>query len=297
MKNPNLTRVSGIAQHLCCACTIATVFAVCAATKAFGFEATSTMARGYPAPFDIDQPWTPHKAHGHSNSKIGDAPSAPGAKSVEIVNLERPLFAVISIADQHVSIYNNQGLVARSAISTGMPGHPTPKGVFTIIGRERYHRSNIYSDAPMPFMQRITWSGIAMHLGVVPGHPASHGCIRLPAEFAAKLWGLTRLGERVVISPQEVTPIEFTHPMLPAPKMRVARSSGSRLAASGSRLWSAASDQSASIRRTAQGQGCCRKGRGRQFHKRDVHGRSRGAAGSDSLGGGAHSGRSCPLFS
>jgi len=66
-----------------------------------------------------------------------------------------------------------------------MLGHPTPKGVFTIIGRERYHRSNIYSDAPMPFMQRITWSGIAMHLGVVPGHPASHGCIRLPAGFAA----------------------------------------------------------------------------------------------------------------
>ena len=222
MKNPNLTRVSGVAQHLCCACTIATVFAVCAATKAFGFEATSTMARGYPAPFDIDQPWTPRKAHGHSSSKIGDAPSAPGAKSAEIVNLERPLFAVISIADQHVSIYNNQGLVARSAISTGMPGHPTPKGVFTIIGRERFHRSNIYSDAPMPFMQRITWSGIAMHLGVVPGHPASHGCIRLPAEFAFKLWGMTKIGERVVISPQEVTPIEFTHPLLPAPKMRVA---------------------------------------------------------------------------
>jgi len=102
-----------------------------------------------------------------------------------------------------------------------MLGHPTPTGVFTIIGRERYHRSNIYSAAPMPFMQRITWSGIAMHLGVVPGHPASHGCIRLPAEFAVKLWGLTKIGERVVISPQEVTPIEFTHPLLPVPKMRV----------------------------------------------------------------------------
>ncbi len=224
MENLNLTKVSGVAQHMCCACTIATVFAVCAATKAFGFEATPTMARGYPSPFDGYQPWTPRKAHSHSSSKIGDAPSAPGAKSAEIVNLERPLFAVISIADQHVSIYNNHGLVARSAISTGMPGHPTPKGMFTIIGRERFHRSNIYSDAPMPFMQRITWSGIAMHLGVVPGHPASHGCIRLPAEFAAKLWGLTKIGERVVISPQEVTPIEFTHPLLPVPKMRVAGS-------------------------------------------------------------------------
>jgi L,D-transpeptidase catalytic domain len=142
-------------------------------------------------------------------------------KRAEINNGERPLFAVISIADQRVSIYNDHGLVDRSAISTGMLGHPTPKGVFTIIGRERYHRSDIYSGAPMPFMQRITWSGIAMHLGVVPGYRASHGCIRLPAGFAAKLWGLTKIGERVVISPQEVTPIEFTHPLLPAPKMRV----------------------------------------------------------------------------
>ncbi len=179
------------------------------------------MALGYSSSFDNDQPWTARRAYGHSSSKIGGAPSAPGAKSAEINNGERPLFAVISIADQRVSIYNDHGLVDRSAISTGMPGHPTPKGVFTIIGRERYHRSNIYSAAPMPFMQRITWSGIAMHLGVVPGHPASHGCIRLPAGFAAKLWGLTKIGERVVISPQEVTPVEFTHPLLPAPKMRV----------------------------------------------------------------------------
>jgi lipoprotein-anchoring transpeptidase ErfK/SrfK len=209
------------AHRICCACAFSAVFAVSVATKALGFEATPTVARGYSSSFDNDQPWTARRAYGHSSSKIGGAPSAPGAKRAEINNGERPLFAVISIADQRVSIYNDHGLVDRSAISTGMLGHPTPKGVFTIIGRERYHRSNIYSAAPMPFMQRITWSGIAMHLGVVPGHPASHGCIRLPAGFAAKLWGLTKIGERVVISPQEVTPIEFTHPLLPAPKMRV----------------------------------------------------------------------------
>jgi lipoprotein-anchoring transpeptidase ErfK/SrfK len=210
--------------RMCCACAFLAVFAVSVATKALGFEATQTVALRYPSPFGIDQHWTARRAYGHSNhssSKIGGAPPAPGAKSAEVNNVERPLFAVISIADQRVSIYNNHGLVARSPISTGMPGHLTPKGVFTIIGRERYHRSNIYSDAPMPFMQRITWSGIAMHLGVVPGHPASHGCIRLPAGFAVKLWGLTKIGERVVISPQDVTPIEFTHPLLPAPKMGV----------------------------------------------------------------------------
>jgi lipoprotein-anchoring transpeptidase ErfK/SrfK len=140
----------------------------------------------------------------------------------EAAQLDRPLFVIASIADQHVSIYNHRGLVARSAISTGIAGHPTPKGIFSIIGRERYHRSNIYSGAPMPFMQRITWSGIAMHLGVVPGHPASHGCIRLPAAFAARLWGMTRIGERVVISPHDISPSEFDHPLLPAPKMRAA---------------------------------------------------------------------------
>ncbi len=146
----------------------------------------------------------------------------PGAPA----RLERPLFAVVSIADQSVSIYNHQGLVTRSAVSTGMAGHATPKGVFTIIGRERMHASNIYSGAPMPFMQRLTWSGIAMHLGVVPGHPASHGCIRLPADFAAKLWGMTRIGERVVIAPDDVTPTEFASSLLPAPKMQVFADAG-----------------------------------------------------------------------
>ncbi|MGJ0397070.1 MAG: L,D-transpeptidase family protein [Methylocystis sp.] len=146
--------------------------------------------------------------------------ATPREAKADAPQLDRPLFLIASIADQRVSIYNHNGLVVRSAISTGIPGHPTPKGIFSIIGRERFHRSNIYSGAPMPFMQRITWSGIAMHLGVVPGHPASHGCVRLPAAFAAKLWGMTRIGERVVISPHDVTPVEFEHALLPQPKLR-----------------------------------------------------------------------------
>ena len=130
-----------------------------------------------------------------------------------------PLFAILSLSDQHISVYNSSGLVTRSKVSTGMPGHRTPMGIFSIIGRERYHASNIYSGAPMPFMQRITWSGVAMHLGVVPGYPASHGCIRLPSGSAERLWGLTKIGERVVISPHEVAPASITHPMLPTPKL------------------------------------------------------------------------------
>ncbi len=137
-----------------------------------------------------------------------------------------PLFGVVSIADQRISIYNNNGLVTRSPVSTGMEGHATPRGIFTIIGRERYHQSNIYSGAPMPFMQRITWSGIAMHVGVVPGRPASHGCVRLPADFAAKLWGMTRIGERIVIAPEDVSPAPFSHASLPSPKFYIAAEPG-----------------------------------------------------------------------
>jgi len=131
-----------------------------------------------------------------------------------------PLFAILSISNQHISVYNSSGLVTRSKVSTGMPGHRTPTGIFTIIGRERYHSSNIYSGAPMPFMQRITWSGVAMHLGVVPGYPASHGCIRLPAGSAQRMWGLTKIGERVVITPHEVAPSKFAHALLPVPKLQ-----------------------------------------------------------------------------
>jgi lipoprotein-anchoring transpeptidase ErfK/SrfK len=212
-----MVRFSAVPHGRICG-AFSAVFAATVATAAFGFESTPVAALGYSSSLENDQPRAARRAYGPSSSKMV---RARGAKRAEVAGPERPLFVVVSIADQRVSIYNHHGLVDRSAISTGMAGHPTPKGVFTIIGRERYHHSNIYSGAPMPFMQRITWSGVAMHLGVVPGHPASHGCIRLPAQFAAKLWGLTRIGERVVISPQDVTPADFAHPLLPAPKMGV----------------------------------------------------------------------------
>ena len=108
--------------------------------------------------------------------------------------------------------------MARSSVSTGIKGHPTPLGVFSVIGKQRWHRSNIYSAAPMPYMQRITWSGIALHAGVVPGHPASHGCIRLKNAFAARLWHLTKRGTRVIIAHGDVQPVEITNPHLFNPK-------------------------------------------------------------------------------
>jgi len=125
-----------------------------------------------------------------------------------------PVIISISIAEQKLHLYDANGLFAESPVSTGMPGHPTPMGVFSVIQKQKYHRSNIYSGAPMPYMQRITWSGVAMHAGVLPGHPASHGCIRMPMAFAVKMYNWTRSGARVVITPGDITPESFSHPVL-----------------------------------------------------------------------------------
>jgi lipoprotein-anchoring transpeptidase ErfK/SrfK len=136
------------------------------------------------------------------------------------VHPQMPLVIAVSIASQRVKIYDANGLFAEAPVSTGMPGHPTPQGVFSVIEKDRYHHSNIYSGAPMPFMQRITWGGVAMHAGVLPGHPASHGCIRMPPEFATKMWGWTKMGARVFVTPGEVpAPASFSHPFLPAYKV------------------------------------------------------------------------------
>src|SRR5262245_4543242 len=125
-----------------------------------------------------------------------------------------PLILAISLGNQRVTVYDNGTPVAVSAVSTGVPGHPTPLGVFSVIQKQRWHHSNLYSNAPMPYMQRITWSGVALHAGVVPGHPASHGCIRLPERFAVRLWGMTKVGARVIITRGDATPYEITHPRL-----------------------------------------------------------------------------------
>ncbi|KJC55273.1 hypothetical protein UB31_02045 [Bradyrhizobium sp. LTSP849] len=125
-----------------------------------------------------------------------------------------PLVIVVSIDRQKVTVYDSNGVFAESPVSSGMKGHSTPMGVFSIIQKHKFHHSNIYSGAPMPYMQRITWSGIAMHAGVLPGYPASHGCIRMPMAFAVKMWNWTKMGARVLVTPGEMTPHSFSHPML-----------------------------------------------------------------------------------
>ncbi|UGY02695.1 L,D-transpeptidase family protein [Bradyrhizobium quebecense] len=130
-----------------------------------------------------------------------------------------PLIISVSIDQQRVSIYDTNGLYAESPVSTGMKGHSTPMGVFSVIQKQKYHQSNIYSGAPMPYMQRITWSGIAMHAGVLPGYPASHGCIRMPMSFAVKMYNWTRMGARVFVTPGTISPESFSHPLLATQKV------------------------------------------------------------------------------
>lgn len=129
-----------------------------------------------------------------------------------------PLQIVVSISSQRVTLFSNGERVAQGPVSTGTASHPTPLGVFSILQKNRHHRSNLYSNAPMPYMQRLTWSGVALHEGVLPGYPASHGCIRLSRDFAAKLWPATRLGARVIVARNELAPIEFKHAKLFGPK-------------------------------------------------------------------------------
>src|ERR1700716_3430737 len=162
-------------------------------------------APGHYAPFKHKHHHRQTNSESAKNARPEDAPKGP-------------LQIVISIADQRVSLFDNGALIARSSVSTGTLGHSTPLGVFSVISKQRWHRSNIYSAAPMPYMQRITWSGIALHAGVLPGHPASHGCIRLANGFANRLWHLTKRGTRVIIAHDDVQPVEITNPHLFKPK-------------------------------------------------------------------------------
>ena len=128
-----------------------------------------------------------------------------------------PIMAIVSIKSQQVTLYDTDGWILRAPVSTGTTGRETPAGVFAVVEKEKDHRSNMYDDAAMPNMQRITWNGIALHGGPLPGYAASHGCVRMPFGFAEKLFDKTRIGMRVIISPDNAEPVEFSHPALLVP--------------------------------------------------------------------------------
>ncbi|MCP4379934.1 MAG: L,D-transpeptidase [Hyphomicrobiales bacterium] len=123
-----------------------------------------------------------------------------------------PMKAIVSLPEQLVYVYRNGVEIGLSSCSTGKRGHRTPTGVFTILEKDKHHRSSTYNNAPMPNMNRLTWSGIALHAGNLPGYPASHGCIRLPPEFSEKLFGVTHLGMAVIIADEHSAPASIVHP-------------------------------------------------------------------------------------
>ena len=135
-----------------------------------------------------------------------------------------PVQIIVSLPDQKATVYQGDKALVTSRVSSGKKGHTTPAGVFSILQKNRFHRSNIYSRAPMPFMQRLTWSGIALHASnSVPSYPASHGCVRLPPAFASQLFRFTEMGAHVVITKSKVAPVGIEHeklfqPSPPAPK-------------------------------------------------------------------------------
>jgi len=138
------------------------------------------------------------------------------------------LMAIVSIKSQQVTFYDAEGWILRAPVSTGTEGRETPAGVFAIVERKPDHHSNMYDDAWMPHLQRITWNGIALHGGPLPGYAASHGCVRMPFGFAEKLFDKTRIGMRVIISPNDAAPVEFSHPALFVPKAEAIAAASAR---------------------------------------------------------------------
>jgi L,D-transpeptidase catalytic domain len=166
----------------------------------------------------------------------GDDAGARGGRSerrVESVESRiagESIMAIVSLQDQRITVYDANGWILRAPVSSGQRGRETPAGIFSVIQKEAEHYSNLYDDAYMPHMQRITWSGIALHGGPLPGYPASHGCVRMPFDFAARLFDDTRIGLRVIVAPTDVAPIEITHPALLQPKPGVSALAAARRA-------------------------------------------------------------------
>jgi hypothetical protein len=142
---------------------------------------------------------------------------APPTEATAPRDAGEPIMAIVSIKSQQVTFYDADGWILRAPVSSGTTGRETPAGVFAVLEKDKDHHSSLYDDAWMPNMQRITWNGIALHGGPLPGYAASHGCVRMPYGFAEKLFERTWIGMRVIISPNDAEPVEFSHPALFVP--------------------------------------------------------------------------------
>src|SRR4030081_2165991 len=180
-----------------------------------------------------------------------------------------PIMAIVSIKSQQVTFYDADGWILRAPVSTGIAGRETPAGVFAVLEKDKDHHSSLYDDAWMPNMQRITWNGVALHGGPLPGYAASHGCVRMPFGFAEKLFDRTRIGMRVIIAPNDAAPVEFAHPALLVPNAAAVAAAPGRAGTLGG----------AGAARAARG---ARPARGRDARARAHGGRQDGRRGKES---------------
>jgi L,D-transpeptidase catalytic domain len=148
---------------------------------------------------------------------VPDAGAKQAAAATAPREAGESIMAIVSIKSQRITFYDSKGWTVSAPVSTGTKGRETPAGVFAILEKRKDHRSSLYDDAWMPHMQRLTWNGIAFHGGPLPGYPASHGCVRMPYGIAKKVFGKTRIGMRVIVSPRDATPTEISHSVLTVP--------------------------------------------------------------------------------
>jgi hypothetical protein len=167
--------------------------------------------------------------------------SAPAKEATAARDAGEPIMAIVSIKSQQVTFYDADGWILRAPVSTGIRGRETPAGVFAVVEKDKDHHSTMYDDAWMPNMQRITWNGLALHGGPLPGYAASHGCVRMPYGFAEKLFNKTRIGMRVIISPNDAVPADISHPALLQP-------SAEAIAAAPARAESVADEAAAAVK-------------------------------------------------
>ena len=150
---------------------------------------------------------------GPANARYDDIDDEPAAAPVR----GTPLLAVVGLAEQRITIYGATGKMMEAPVSSGQSGLETPAGIFSIVQKEEDHHSNLFEDGSMPFMERITWTGISLHAGVLPGYPASHGCVRMPRRFAEQLYDVTNLGMRVILVREDIAPAEVAQPAMFTP--------------------------------------------------------------------------------
>jgi lipoprotein-anchoring transpeptidase ErfK/SrfK len=210
-----MTPKPGLARRVATSAALALVAAVTVGAQPAAAQYGRNSQYWYGRPFtyqgdpDYEYRRNPQYRHETKREPAGQSRNVEGA----------PLLAVVALSEQSVTIYNAQGKMLQSPVSTGASGLETPAGIYSVLQKEEFHQSNVYEDGNMPFMERITWTGIALHGGVLPGYPASHGCVRMPEQFAERLFGVTDIGMRVVVVPYDIAPAEISHPALfkPAP--------------------------------------------------------------------------------